>query len=533
MFRRKQPSVALSRFGMVSTASPVATAAGVKMLETGGNAVDAAVAAAFCLGVCEPQASGLGGQTMALLCLNKGQQVVALDGSSRAPFGIDPTKTPDKPTKVGLAAATLPATPATLGYMLDTYGKLSLSQVIAPAIEAAHEGVPVTRLMHDLIKRERAQLLEDPHASKRFFCDGKPLASGNTLVQPELSRCMERLAEHGWQDFYHGAVAADIISDMKARGGLLTEVDFAQIPLPIERPVLEGKYRKARLVTFPPPGAGRALVEILNILETFKPDEICLDTPKASVILAHVFMNALRDRDMRPVDPDIYAQSKRKRMVDKRYAEKISARIRQVTGILPPDPPTPPTAGETTHLSVADSDGNVVGITQSIELVFGCKRANPTFGFFYNNYMTTFDYRDMAHPYYLLPGAPPWSSVAPTLLFKKGKPWLILGSPGSERIATALAQVITRVVDMNMPLDEAIEAPRLHAGKTGTILIEKARFDQVVLEALNRSGFNLTKRGAYSFYLGCVQAIQLPLTPKEQFVGVADPRRDGNAQGLE
>lgn len=529
----KQPIVATSQRGMVSTASSVATDAGALMLGTGGNAVDAAVAAAFCLAVCEPQASGLGGQTMALLYLQEGQNLIAVDGSSRAPFGIDPMRIPEKPRKVGLGASTIPSTPATLGYLQETYGRLSLRQVLEPALEAARGGVRVTRLMHDLIKRETEHLALDPLAFRRLLRDGRPLAAGDLLVQPELAGCLERLRNEGWQDFYHGGIADAILSDMQARGGLISQVDLAQIPVPQERPALKGRYRGFDLATFPPPGAGRALVQILNILEAFDRDEIRLDRPEANVILAHVFMNALRDRDRRPVDPDLYAQTRSKRMVDKRYAERIAERIRTLTGILPPDPPAPATSGETTHLSVADASGNVVGITQSIEHVFGCKRANPTYGFFYNNYMTTFDYRDMTHPYYLLPGSSPWSSVAPTLLFRRRRPWLSLGSPGSERIATALAQVITRVVDVGMALAEAVEAPRLHASRFGAIQIEKRRFDPAILNALEKAGFRLTKRGAYSFYLGCVQAVQLPLARREAFIGVADPRRDGIARGPE
>jgi gamma-glutamyltranspeptidase/glutathione hydrolase len=216
-------------------------------------------------------------------------------------------------------------------------------------------------------------------------------------------------------------------------------------------------------------------------------------------------------------------------MVDKRYAERIAERIRTAAEHPPSD--LAASTGETTHLSAADSHGNVVGITQSIEFVFGCKRMHPTCGFFYNSYMTTFDYRDMAHPYYLLPGASPWSSVAPTFVFRKQKPWISLGSPGSERIATALAQVITRMVDAGMSLGSAVESPRFHASKSGTILIEKDRFDPAILTALEEAGFRLTRRGSYSFHLGCVQAIQMPLKEGELFTGVADPRRDGCAQG--
>lgn len=520
-YKERQARTARSPYGMVSAGTRQAAEAGAQMLESGGNAVDAAVAAAFSVGVTEPQASGLGGQTMALLYLAEPRKSLAIDGSSRAPFAINPMRLPDKPRTVGLKSATVPSTPATLGYLQQHFGKLKLAEVLQPSIQAAAEGFEVTALLHKMIRREMENLQKDPLAVKRFFSDGKPLAAKKRLVQPELAGCLRRLADEGWEAFYQGRIGQAILDDMQARGGLLTRVDLSQVPLPQERPVLEGRYRTYRLATFPPPGAGRALVEILNILEDFEPGELGLDDPRTYVILAHVFQNALRDRDQRPVDPDLYLQTKKKRMTDKRYAERISGRIRK---IMPP-------RGETTHLCAADAEGNVVGITQSIELVFGSKRMNPEYGFFYNNYMNTFEYQDMAHPYYLLPGAEPWSSVAPTILFSKKTPFLLLGSPGSERIATSLAQVIMRMVDAGEPLDQAIAAPRLHAGKGGRIQIEKKRFDPRVLAALEEAGFAIKRRGAYSFYLGCVQAIQLPLTRKDEFLGVADPRRDGDAVG--
>jgi gamma-glutamyltranspeptidase/glutathione hydrolase len=521
LHKERQARTAQSRYGMVSAATRQAAEAGARMLESGGNAVDAAVAAAFCLAVTEPQASGLGGQTMALLYLAEPRRSVAVDGSSRAPFAINPMRLPAKPRTVGLKSTTLPSTPAALGYLQQHYGRLELKEVLQPSIRAAVEGFEVTALMHRLIRRERKNLLEDPLAVKRFFFQGKPLAANQRLVQPELAGCLRCLADEGWETFYQGRIGQAILDDMQKRGGLLTKADLSQVPLPRERPVLEGRYRKYRLATFPPPGAGRALVEILNILETFEPGELDFGDVRTHVILAHVFQNALRDRDQRPVDPDLYLQTKKKRMTDKRYAERISSRIRK---IMPP-------RGETTHLCAADAEGNVVGITQSIELVFGSKRTNPEYGFFYNNYMNTFEYQDMAHPYYLLPGAEPYSSVAPTILFSKKTPFLVLGSPGSERISTSLAQVIVRMVDAGEPLEQAVAAPRLHAGKGGQIQIEKKRFDPGVLTALKEAGFTVQKRGAYSFYLGCIQAVQLPLTRKEEFLGVADPRRDGDAVG--
>ncbi len=522
---------ASSQHGMVSTASSIASEAGAKMLELGGNAVDAAVAAAFCLGVTEPQASGLGGQSMAVLYIAESNEVIAIDGSSRAPFVVDPMNIPSEPRKLGLKASTVPSTPATLGYLLDRYGHLKLSQVLQPALEAAKNGFKVTALIHRMITKERDQLSKDPLASKRFLKDDKALAAGSTLIQPELGKCLERLVEQGWQEFYQGRIGDDIVRDMKKREGLITPVDLSQIPTPRERPVLEGHYRDIRLATFPPPGAGRALIQILNILEAFEPEEIAHRGAESFVTLAMIFMHALRDRDQRPVDPNLYLQSRKKRMVDKKYAVDIAERIRKLKPFLhKKEPGIPHGTGETTHLCAADREGNVVGITQSIELVFGGKRMNPTNGFFYNNYMSTFNYQDMTHPYFLLPGASPWSSVAPTILFRKRKPVLTLGSPGSERISTSLAQVITRVVDQRQGLCEAIAAPRLHSSKAGHVQIESKRFGPEVLKALDAAGFRVVKRGNYSFYLGCVQAILLP-TRNSGFLGVADPRRDGSACG--
>jgi len=319
---------------------------------------------------------------------------------------------------------------------------------------------------------------------------------------------------------------------MKTRGGLLSQVDFSQIPFPLERPVLWGSYRQMELATFPPPGAGRALIQILNILENFDPAELEPGRPLSTLILALAFRAALRDRERMPVDPDLYWQSMEKKMVDKEYAGKIAVRLREIAARCSRFGwRAPPTSGETTHLCTADIKGNVVGITQSIELVFGSKTIAQGLGFFYNNYMSAYDYHDMTHPYYLLPGARPWSAVAPTLFYKEQKPWLLLGSPGSQRIATSLAQIITRVFDAGEGLDRAVDAPRLHADSSGKVQIEHKRFHPEVIDLLQHAGFHISRRSAYSFFLGCVQAVMVPLKQGGYFYGVADPRRDGCAQG--
>jgi gamma-glutamyltranspeptidase/glutathione hydrolase len=182
--------------------------------------------------------------------------------------------------------------------------------------------------------------------------------------------------------------------------------------------------------------------------------------------------------------------------------------------------------GETTHLSVMDQEGNAVALTQSIERVYGSYSATAELGFLYNNYMSAFEYEDMAHPYFMRPNAAPWASVAPTLVFRGRRPWLAIGSPGSERITPSILQVLIRLQTC-APL-AAVDAPRLHCSLDGKVSLEATRMRSDIPEALKRHGLQVDMRDPYSFYLGCVQLV---MRERNEFIGVADPRRDGAAGG--
>ncbi len=534
--KRKNALIHRSKKGMVSSASKPATEVGAKILANGGNAFDAAVAVSYCLGVTEPQASGIGGQSMAVVYHEKERRYFALDGSSIAPYHFQPKDMPKNPLKLGLKASTLPSTPAFYGYLLENYGTMNLKELLAPAIQYAEDGFPVTPLIHDLIDKNKEELMQDPQANKNFLQEGRAIPVKDILKQPELAGMMKQMAKAGWRDFYTGEIGDKIIADMGERDGIITAEDLSQIPIPIERPILEGKYRKHGIVTFPPPGAGRVLVQILNILENFSEEDIDLNSPHGNLITALAFQMTLRDRKEMPQNPDIYVQQSTRRMTDKKYSQEVTGNIRKMLErygesmtFVPPR-----TSGETTHFSVADGEGNVVAVTQSIELVFGAKRTAQDLGFFYNNYMSAFEYKDRTHPYYLLPGNTPWSSVAPTIVTFRKKPLLVLGSPGSERISTALSQVISRYIDGEQDLAEAIEEPRFHTSDLKKMQLEKKRFSEDIVKVFEETGFEIRSRGPYSFYLGCVQAIELPNKRNNyQFYGVADPRRDGSAKGPE
>ena len=511
--------IAVSRKGMVSTQHHCATRAGVLMLEEGGNAVDAAVAAALALGVCEPAASGIGGQTMLLVHLAEPKRTIALDGSSRAPYRAVSDVFSDRRSEVrrGYRAATVPSALATYHYVLSSYGRLRWAKVFEPAIELAQYGFPVSTLQHTLTQRERRHLLEGTAAP--FFLDqGRAIRPGRTFRQPTLAGTLDRISRQGMEEFYLGETAELIHRDMEANDGLIRKDDLAQIPHPIERRPLTGRFDASRLFTMPPPGAGRTLVEMLNVYQNLSGDAADPDTPLGAVFLAETIRRAGLDRQDRPYDPNFYSQVSSREMVRTEYAKRVARQIgRRIKS-----------RGETTHLTVMDGVGNVVALTQSIENVYGSCCATPGLGFLYNNYMNAFEYSDPSHPYYMRPNAVPWASVAPTVIFRGRRPWIAIGSPGSERIAPSILQVLLRLRHSS-PF-AAVEAPRLHCSLGGKVSLEASRMRDDIPAGLLKHGFEVVRREAFSFYMGCIQMVVRD-HKSGRLTGVADPRRDGAAGG--
>jgi gamma-glutamyltranspeptidase/glutathione hydrolase len=508
--------VAASKKGMVATAHFKATESAKAILAKGGNAIDAAVCAAFALGVCEPAASGLGGQTMALFYNSETRKTIAFDGSSRAPHRVPPGELRKKELLRGHKATTVPSTPAVLAYLLKTYGTMSLGEVMKPAICLAESGFKITELKHALMQRE-LEHLKAGTASKFFLKNGRVYNVGAIFKQPVLAETLNRIVQEGVEDFYQGAIARDIHDDMVNNEGFIRDDDLAQIPWPIERKPLSCRFRGNRVHTFGEPGAGRTLVQMLNVTNKFTPEKCNPDTPKGALILSEIIRRANLDRQDRPYDPNFYPQVQGKRMLKDEYAELVAKQIKKRlrSG-----------RGDTTHLSVMDNQGNVVSLTQSIERVYGSFSASPKLGFLYNNYMSAFEYKDITHPNYLRPAAAPWASVAPTIVFKDRKPWLAIGSPGSERIAPAILQVLMRL-NHQSPYD-AVASPRLHCSLKSKVSLEASRMRDDIPKLLIKYGYSIDPRNPYSFYLGCVQLV---MHEKNEFIGVADPRRDGSAGG--
>lgn len=522
--------------GVVSSQHFLASEAGASLLARGGNAVDAAVATALALGVVEPNGSGLGGQTAMMIHLADPRQTVALDGSSRAPNRVTAETLRTKKDRLrGYLATTVPSTPATLAYAQQRYGKRTWAECLAPAIELAEEGYPIPELQHRLQIRE-AKHWADGNAGDFFLKDGQPFAVGDRFRQPVLARTLRCLANEGVEDFYQGEIAQRIHADMEAHGGAIHLDDLALIPWPIERKPLSCRFDGQRILTFPPPGAGRTLVEMLQILEHFPAELRSVDTPAGALLLAEVIRRAQLDRSDRPYDPSFYPQSQDRRMTSPAYAEEMAKQIRRRMKVAALKKESTPreddeteadeSRGETTHLSVMDEAGNAVALTQSIERVYGSFVVTPELGFLYNNYLSAFEYSDPAHPYYLRPNAVPWASVVPTLVFRGRKLHAALGSPGSDRITSAVLQVLLRL-GRQSPMD-AVLGPRLHATARGRLSYEAPWLRDDVPPLLERAGYQLDPREAQAFFMGCVQLV---VRDGQTFVGVADPRRDGAAVG--
>ena len=388
--------------GMVATAFPDATQAGIEMLRQGGNAVDAACASALALGVCEPQASGIGGQTMAILHLRG--NTITIDGSTRAPSLAHISQFEQGDESVGYRATTVPSTIAVLGYLNFRYGRLDWPAVVQPAIRIAKEGYAITPLQQQLQERSLEKFLAIPSRSgARTFLKGgeAPYAAGEIFKQPELAATLEHIARNGPRSFYQGRIAKQIDADMRANDGFLRADDLALMPWPVERPAIRRRYRGLSIVTLPPPAAGRTLLLVMLMLNHLPSRFLRRRSREFYHFVAETFRKAFLQRQERPFDPNTYPQFPDRNTMNLAFAREQAKSIRDEIDVGLPliDPPAGP--GETTHLSVMDGAGNAVGITQSIELVYGSKATAEGLGFLYNNYMGAFEVKNPAHPFYL------------------------------------------------------------------------------------------------------------------------------------
>jgi gamma-glutamyltranspeptidase/glutathione hydrolase len=496
---------ARSATAMVATGFPDATEAGLDALRRGGNAIDAAVAAAWALAVCEPSGSGLGGQTMMTVHRADGSTRV-IAGCCRAPRAASRETITRAQQRRGLRACAAPTTPGTLEAAVRRHGRLNPAETMAPAIRLATEGYAPTALQRRQL-RWCADALGADEGGRTFLAAGAAV-----FRQPRLARTLERIAEHGAADFHAGAIAAEIVADMRARGGLLAAEDLADAQEPDDHEPLSFPFAGHRVLTMGPPGGGIELALALRELE---------DGPFGDdwqVRCAEAVRLAFWLREQRAWGPEEW--------------------LRHTGGALPESGPVPvaltgPAAeegGETTHVCAADGDGNVVSLTQSIQSLYGAKAAHPGLGFLYNNYLRTCP-RRRRHGHRLGPRAYARSNAAPTIVLGgDGTPRLAIGAAGSRRIISSLAQVMSATMLGGTDLVDAVAQPRVHPRLDGTAWVERDALSASLRAQLAWRDLTVVTKAARSFAMGAVQAIARE--DDGTLVGVADGRRDGEPRGL-
>jgi gamma-glutamyltranspeptidase/glutathione hydrolase len=379
---RNDPSfwTGTSKAGIVTTAHYCATGAGVEVLEAGGNAVDASVAASLALGVAEPAGSGLGGMAMMMIHRASGNRTFALEGPCRAPLRATPEEAAQASRRLGYKAIAVPTNPAVLDYALNKYGTMSIDKLIEPAVKLAEEGYPITPLRYRITQEYLASLAKTNAAYFMLSPDKKPFPPGTIFRQPALARTLRRLGQAGLQDFYTGEIGKRIIEDITLNGGFITAEDFTSIPYPGEKEPLTAPFGDWTVHTLAPPGGGTTLIQMLNLFSELAYNDFNPDTPEAAVLFSALIRRARLDRrKYRPCRPE-FVQKDAPDLANPLYAKAIAEELRpDFTG-----------SGETSHLCVMDQYGNVVSLTQSIERSFGAKVVTKDLGFLYNGFMKGF-----------------------------------------------------------------------------------------------------------------------------------------------
>lgn len=493
----------------VASAHPLATAAGIRILEQGGNAFDAAVTVAAVLGVVEPYSAGIGGGGFWLLHRAADDKTLMLDAREKAPAaahadlfldgqgGVDRHKATDTPLAAGI-----PGQAAAFDHLARHFGRRPLPTTLAPAIALAENGFPANPVYTSLAALRASVLMKNPDSARIFLADGAPLATA-ILRQPELATTLKMLATQGFDGFYRGAVAQKLVAGVKAAGGIWHLEDLASYRV-VERAPIHFRYRGAEIWSAPPPSSGGvALAQMFGMLESF---DLKRKTPADRThLLIEVMRRAYRDRAEYLGDPDFVTVPLPK-LLDPLYLEGLAANISAAhatpSAALAPVAP-PPSGPHTTHFSIIDREGNRVAATLSINLPFGCGFTVPGTGVLLNNEMDDFSAQPGAANAYglvgtaanaIAPGKRPLSSMTPTFMEygpAQDRQMAILGTPGGSRIISMVFLGLLEALEDKAP-QTWVDRPRFHHQYLPDVVeYEPAAFTPELLRALEEKGHRL------------------------------------------
>ena len=544
--------------GAVATISEQASQSAMTILNKGGNAIDAAVAAAATLGVTDPFSCGIGGGGFMVIYLAKDKRVITIDHRETAPATVTPTvfmengKEIDFETVVASGASVgVPGTVRGWHDALERYGTMSFKQVLAPAIEVADKGFKVSPVFHELAADNDSKFSRFTSTSALYLKDGKALPVGTLLRNPGMAKAYREIGAHGQKAFYEGPMARAIVdtvnrppvaAGVKVRGGGMTLADLANYEARIRQPV-HSTYRGYELYGMPLPSSGGVTVgEALNILEGYDLKAL----PRATA--EHLYLEASRlafaDRNAYLGDPE-YIDAPVAGLLSKAYAtqrrgligmDRSAARVAAGDPYgYQDDPSVPlrpqarqlqPESAHTTHLTVSDKDGNIVAYTFTIESWGGSGIVVPGYGFLLNNELTDFDF-SAPHPNVPEAGKRPRSSMAPTIAFKDGKPAFTVGSPGGSTIITTVLQTIFNYVDLGMTMDQALNAPRISERNGAAADTEPGFIGSAQAGALEKLGH---KWSAKPEEIGAANA--LVFNPDGTVTAVSEAKRHGTGTAL-
>ena len=527
--------------GMVASAHPMASLAGVRILSEGGNAFDAAVAVASTLNVCEPYMSGAGGVGLALAYVAAEDRVRALNFSGRTPRAADPDEYSESDKDIGIRSALVPGNVAGWLTLHETYGRLERHRLFETAIGYAENGIAITLFNAKSISKAVPRLAQFPSAGI-FVRNAKGPRPGDLLKQPQLAQSLRAIAKGGKDEFYRGKLAERLVQGARDLGGQLSADDLADYDAQWCEPI-SIKYRGYETFTVPPNSTGFQLLETMKIMEGLGGATPVFQDAETLHVFIECVKLAVADRIKWGGDPD-YVKAPLEGLLSDGYAERQRARIDRNTaavlsgeqfsriepsGAIKAGSPEEFDGGMTTHFAVADSDGNVVSVTQTLGGAFGSAVAPADTGLFLNNMAFWFDLEPGA-PNRLEGGKRVDFCLAPTQTFRDGRFHLSLGTPGSWGILQTTPQVLMNVLDFGMNVQAAIEAPRLRVFEKRRVVMEE-RFSAHVRSALISKGHDIELAEPFSATVGGAQAILID-QESGTFQGGGDPRRDGTAIGF-
>ena len=523
---------------MVSSGKYEASQAGLEIIESGGNAIDAAVATGFALCVVEPNATGIAGGGCMLIRNADGEEIY-LDFRETAPADANPYmwnlnskgKIIGDDNKNGGKSVAVPGQVAGLIYAFENYGSgnVTLEDVMAPAIELAEEGFYITpTLLKDMLSVD--EMMEKYPDLKSLILneDGDYYKVGDLYKNKDLAKTLKIIAEEGKDGFYTGDIAESIVETTTSNGGILTLDDLTNYEVEVLEPV-KGSYRGKTIISSSLPSSGGThVIQSLNILENFDISQYGLYSVERLHILSETFKMVYEDRAEYMGDPQ-YVEVPTLGLLSKIYAKRLADKINMdESKDYNYDDPWVYEHEDTTHYSVADSDGNMVATTQTINWTFGSGLVVDNYGFVLNNEIADFS-TDPTSPNCVDGGKKPLSSMSPTIVLNEDNtPLMVLGSPGGSRIIPTVTQVISNVIDYDMDIQEAIDTYRMYDNTKNKIVYEDGLSDETILQLKNMGHKIERYEDGYDKHFGGVQGIQFK---DGNLIGGADSRRDGKALG--